>query len=69
MITIEAVIARVTALRLESMETGVRSPNREQPSLFAYGEVCGRDSAFALVLEAMEELIEEEASREKREED
>jgi len=67
MITIEVVIARVTALRQESLET-VRSPNRERPE-FAYGEICGRDSAFALVLEAMDELIEEESQREKREED
>lgn len=68
MITIEAVIARVTALRLESMQSGVRSPNREQP-LMAYGEICGRDSAFALVLEAIEGLIEDDANRDKREED
>lgn len=56
MVTLEAVIARVTALRAESMQTGVASPNRERPE-FAYGELCGRDSAFALVLEELLELL------------
>ena len=59
MVTLEAVIARVIALRAESMQAGVSSPNREHPE-FAYGEVCGRDSAFALVLEEITGLLEEQ---------
>lgn len=68
MVTLEAVIARVTALRADSMQAGVSSPNREHPE-FAYGEICGRDSAFALVLEAITELLEEEAEQSMLKED
>lgn len=66
MITVESVLAKVAALRSESMQAGVASPNKEQPS-FAYGEICGRDEAFALVLEAISEMIEADAAE--REED
>ena len=68
MITIESVIARVSSLRQDSMQAAVRANGPDRPE-FEYGVACGRDSAFALVLEAMDELIEEESQREKREED
>lgn len=69
MIPIEKVIARVTDLRQQCAAKALGAPNRERPE-FAYGEVVGQDAAFAMTLEAISELIEEETNREnKREED
>lgn len=69
MIPVEHILAKVTSLRQECAAKALGAPDRERPE-FAYGEVVGRDAAFAMVLEAISEMIEELANRElKREED
>lgn len=68
MIPVEHILARVTSLRQESAASALGAPNRERPE-FAYGEAVGRDAAFALILEAISEMIEEEANRENRREE
>lgn len=67
MIRVESILAKVTSLRAECAAKALGSPDRERPEL-SYGEAIGRDAAFAMVLEAISEMIEAE-SREEREED
>lgn len=59
MIPIERVLAKVTELRSAWAQQAVSSPDRENPA-FAYGEAAGRDAAFAIVLESINEILSEE---------
>lgn len=65
MIPIETVIAKVTELRAACATKALGAPEMERPE-FAYGAACGRDAAFAMVLEEISEMIE---AANKREED
>lgn len=63
MIEVSRIIARVAELRQEAATKGLSDPNRDRPE-FGYGEVVGRDYAFALVLEAINTMLEQDAKDE-----
>jgi hypothetical protein len=64
MLAIETVIARVAALREDCRNHGIKYIDDGRNPAYEHGILFGRDAAFAIVLQEIQELLEKDAQSE-----
>lgn len=66
MISVETILAKVTELRQTLASESLASPLLDHGPSYGYGFAAGRDAAFAIILQSIEESLNEERERERK---